>query len=650
MATLGAASSWRSAWRTAAALAAGQAPLHRQAAQHAQVQGRASRSRGYHHHSRAGYTDPFAALSRARGTAACAAVAVTLGYGYQYGFGVGGEGGGSAGGRSSIAWAAPAVAAASKEPPARSASGGSSASGTAASGAQASTGSGRRLYTRAEVAQHKTPATRIWVTHGNGVYDVTDFVKKHPGGDKILLAAGGAVDPFWVVYAQHKTEHTRKILESMRIGDLDPNDVAAAATAAAAVGDPYANDPPRHPALIPRSLKPFNAEPPAALLPDAYLTPNDLFFVRNHLPVPDVKAETYVLEIDPGGGRPLLKLSLHDLRTRFPRHTVTVALQCAGNRRADMDRVKAARGLSWGVAAMANAEWTGARLRDVLAAAGVDVDAVAAGSAPGARHVQFAGLDRDPASGVAYVASVPADLATAPGRDAILAYEMNGAPLPRDHGYPVRAIVPGIVGARQVKWVGRVALASGEADSLWQTKDYKLFPPFMDMDNVDFSAAPAMEDMPVQSAICEPADGAVLPFGTTEVVAKGFAWAGGGRAITQVHVSPDGGATWVGADITAQPPDESPSSTRSWGWTLWEARLPVNASTRALDLRVKATDIACNTQPEHAGPVWNYRGLANNAWHRCRVTLEGQESSSGVDSASATTRSGATGGDTAAVK
>jgi sulfite oxidase len=473
------------------------------------------------------------------------------------------------------------------------------------------------VYTRAQVAEHKSVAHGgVWVTFGDGVYDVTSFVAKHPGGDKILLAAGGAVDPYWVVYQQHATPATRAILESMRIGYLDPADVRASATAAAAVGDPYAADPPRHPALVAHALKPFNAETPAALLADAYLTPNELFFVRNHLPVPVVDEAAYMLEVDAGAGRPPLRLTLAQLKARFPRHTVTAALQCAGNRRNHMNRAKPSRGLAWDVGAMGNAEWAGARLSDVLAAAGADVGGLAAG---GQGHVQFIGLDRDPASGVAYAASVPADIATAPAREAILAYEMNGAPLPRDHGFPVRAVVPGVVGARQVKWVGRVAVAAAEADSLWQLKDYKAFAPGVDWDNVDFDAAPAIQDMPVQSAICEPRDGAMLPAGATAITAKGFAWAGGGRGIARVEVSPDGGSTWHAADIVARPPDATAGGTRSWGWTLWQAEVPVPAGAAALDLRVKATDTAYNCQPEGGAPIWNYRGLVHNAWHAVRV-------------------------------
>jgi len=127
----------------------------------------------------------------------------------------------------------------------------------------------------------------------DGVYDVTDFVDYHPGGDKILLAAGGAVDPFWALYAVHKKDEVLAILEEMRIGSLNPKEVAEQPDFA----DPYSRDPKRHPALVSCSEKPYNAETPPELLTDNFLTPNDIFFVRNHLPVPKVDMAEYRLVV-----------------------------------------------------------------------------------------------------------------------------------------------------------------------------------------------------------------------------------------------------------------------------------------------------------------------------------------------------------------
>ena len=134
------------------------------------------------------------------------------------------------------------------------------------------------------------------------------------------------------------------------------------------------------------------------------------------------------------------------------------------------------------------------------------------------------------------------------------------------------------------------------------------------------------------SSICEPLEGSILPADSSEITVKGIAWSGGGRGITRVDVSIDGGLTWHVADVTAQPDDTSPSNNRSWGWTLWRADISIppgllaacsagNASLPCLIVVAKAMDTACNTQPESPLPIWNYRGLVNNSWHRVTVRL-----------------------------
>ena len=126
------------------------------------------------------------------------------------------------------------------------------------------------------------------------MYDITEFVDSHPGGPaKISLAAGGALEPFWAMYAVHWTQEVLEILEQYRIGDLTQEEQHHAQD----IKDPYANDPERHPALKINTKKPFNGEVPTALLGDNLVTPKELFFVRNHLPVPDIDASKYKLEV-----------------------------------------------------------------------------------------------------------------------------------------------------------------------------------------------------------------------------------------------------------------------------------------------------------------------------------------------------------------
>uniref|UniRef100_A0A4W6F3D2 sulfite oxidase n=1 Tax=Lates calcarifer TaxID=8187 RepID=A0A4W6F3D2_LATCA len=342
------------------------------------------------------------------------------------------------------------------------------------------------VYSQEEVTKHRSLEDGVWVTYKGGVYDITKFVAMHPGGDKILLAAGGALEPFWALYAVHNQEHVLEILSEYKVGELSAEDQKK--QQALKSSDPYSSDPERHPVLRINNLKPFNAEPPPEILSDSYITPSAIFFKRNHLPVPRVDLASYRLHVEglPGGE---LTLSLEDLKTRFPKHTITATLQCAGNRRSEMNKVKQVKGLNWGIAAISNATWSGAKLRDVLLAAGYGPDV-----AKWARHVQFEGLDKD-VTGTTYGASIPLNKAVSEEGDVLLAYEMNGEELPADHGFPVRVVVPGTVGARNVKWLGKIIVSAEESSSHWQQNDYKGFSPGTDWDTVDFKSAPAIQEL-----------------------------------------------------------------------------------------------------------------------------------------------------------
>lgn len=382
--------------------------------------------------------------------------------------------------------------------------------------------------------------------------------------------------------------------------------------------DPYSSDPERHPALRVNSQKPFNAEPPPEILGDSFITPSALFFKRNHLPVPHVDPAAYQLRVE-GLPRPL-SLSLQELKSRFPRHTVTATMQCAGNRRSEMNAVKQVKGLNWGIAAISNATWSGARLRDVLLAAGCGPEA-----AGWARHVQFEGLDRD-ATGTTYGASIPFNKALSEVGDVLLAYEMNGETLPADHGFPVRVVVPGTVGARNVKWLGKIVVSAEESASHWQQNDYKGFSPGTDWDTVDFKSAPAIQELPVQSAITQPLDGTTVRCSDgEEVTVRGYAWSGGGREVVRVDVSLDGGQTWQVARLWGGEEEEerptAPPPGRAWAWKLWELQAPLPPGAQEVEIVCKAVDNGYNMQPDSVAPIWNLRGVLSNAWHRVRVKV-----------------------------
>nr|XP_016931800.1 sulfite oxidase, mitochondrial [Drosophila suzukii] len=462
-------------------------------------------------------------------------------------------------------------------------------------------------YKADQVEQHNCPEKGIWVTYGLGVYDVTDFAENHPGGDKILMAAGSAIDPFWAIYQQHNTLEVLELLEGFRIGNLEGELVASVDDE---LGSPWSQEPQRHALLKPASKRPFNAEPPIGLLAEQFYTPNELFYVRNHLPVPVISPEDYELEIE--GGEKKKTLSLEGIKD-LPKHSVTAAIMCGGNRRSEMTKVKAVKGLSWGAGAVGNAKWSGARLCDVLKQLGVQPDET--------KHVIFEGADLDPTSHP-YGASIPLAKALDPRGDVILAYEMNDEPLSRDHGFPIRVIVPGTVGARNVKWLTRIVVADRESDSHWQQNDYKGFSPSTDWDTVDFSKSDAIQAMPVTSAICTPQPGSRVKIDDDEghIAVRGYAWSGGGRKIVRVDLSNDEGLTWHVAELE----QEDIPDGRHYGWSLWTARLPVSEAQRkagGVEIWAKAVDSAYNVQPEKFEHIWNLRGVLANAYHKVKVKI-----------------------------
>ncbi|GAB1598553.1 sulfite oxidase-like [Argonauta hians] len=464
-------------------------------------------------------------------------------------------------------------------------------------------------YSKEEVAKHISKETRIWVTYKNGVYDVTDYIDSHPGGKKILLAAGKSIDPFWSLYAVHKNSEIFAILEGFRIGNII-SDVQDSQKLQAS-NDPYAKDPIRHPALIPSSLKPFNAEPPIELLTEKFVTPKEIFFVRNHLPVPQFDLKTYKLDVTIENSKKAISLSLKDLK-KFPKHEVISVVQCAGNRRSEMKEIKEVKGLNWKNAAIGNGKWGGVRLVDVLKHAGIDL------SNSTYKHIQFEGMDLDP-TGTPYGASIPMDLFRMIQDDIILAYEMNGEELTADHGYPLRVVIPGVVGARQVKWLKKIVLSSEESHSHWQRRDYKGFNSSIDWHNVDFDSAESIQQFPVQSVISNPSDGSYINEDEEEVEIQGYAWSGGGRGIIRVDVSVDGGKTWHNASLETA----KQSLYRTYSWTLWSASVEIPKDHKGkLDIVCKATDISYNTQPDTVEGIWNLRGVLSNAWHRIKVNVE----------------------------
>lgn len=355
--------------------------------------------------------------------------------------------------------------------------------------------------------------------------------------------------------------------------------------------------------FVVRQGDPFNAGPPLDRLVASETTPNGLFFVRNHGNVPSVDPAAYRLLVT-GQVNTELSLDLKAVQNNFKSVTVEATLQCAGNRRAEMAEHKPIPGeLAWGAEAISNARWTGVRLSDVLLAAGVS-------AAGGDLHVEFSGLDDVERHGQQFNfgGSIPVEKAF--NQEVVLAYQMNGEPLPPIHGFPLRVVVPGYIGARSVKWLREIRVRSGPSENYFQAKAYRLFAPEVNAENVVWEQGLMLGQMQLNSVICTPGADVRLPAGPVEV--RGYAVAGGARQVARVDVSVDGGRSWQPAELEGQ--------ARPWAWRLWRAAFILAPGRH--ELVVRAVDTGVNVQPADMQQVWNFKGYAANAWHRQTLMIE----------------------------
>merc|ERR1712048_261635 len=277
---------------------------------------------------------------------------------------------------------------------------------------------------------------------------------------------------------------------------------------------------------------------------ESWQTPYGRHFIRNHNAVPDIDPEEYLLTIC-GSGVDETNFSLEDLKTKFTKYDVTTVIQCNGNRREDYhyyDGETPAFGPPhWVAGAIGNATWSGARLRDVLQASGMDVDAISLRKQEppaNAGQVGLLGYDQDEV-GNQYSCSFPFDKAVDPFGDVIVAYEMNGHPIPRSHGYPVRCVVPGHAGARNCKFLQRVEISDTPNAGHGNWKQYAVHAPDVQVYKIaefenhksELMGDPAVQEMPVQSMITSPSPGDIISAaksGSATVKVKGIAWGGGG--------------------------------------------------------------------------------------------------------------------------
>jgi sulfite oxidase len=349
--------------------------------------------------------------------------------------------------------------------------------------------------------------------------------------------------------------------------------------------------------LVVRSENPYNAEPPLDKLVAAAVTPLEQFYVRNHGPTPKVDAAELRLRIE-GMIRKPVELALDELRGRFADEEVAATLTCAGNRRREMSEIRAVPGVQWDAGAIGHARWTGIALWRVLDMAELDA---------GAKHVWFEGLDpiqEKDGSVAPFGGSIPLERARDKRQPAILAHAMNGRPLAPEHGFPLRTVVPGYIGARSVKWLTKIVVSNRPSPNHYVAEAYKVV---ATDSKEELAKTEPIYDFPINAAICSPAAGAALPAGETTFRGYCLPPGDGKTTIAKVELSPDGGRTWLPARLEGEAAANC--------WQLWSAKVMLAAGDH--ELVVRATDSAGRVQPERC--EWNLKGYLFNAWHRCPV-------------------------------
>lgn len=322
------------------------------------------------------------------------------------------------------------------------------------------------------------------------------------------------------------------------------------------------------------TAQPENSETPLEEV-RGWVTPNRLFFVRNHFNPPQIDMATWRLTVEGCVERPTEWT--WDQLAGLPERSVFATVECAGNGRSFLK--PHVHGVQWGAGAIGHAEWTGVPLRVVLEKAGLRADAV---------EILFEGADTgteaDHSELMCFARSLPLKKALDP--NTLLATRMNGEALEPIHGFPIRLFVPGWYGVASVKWLRRIAAIDKPFRGYYQSHKYTVqrrTPAGME--------AVTVAEMAVKSEIVRPRAGETLGVGTTRVF--GVAWAGE-DAVARVDVSCDGGRSWNQAELLGP--------TAPYSWTLWEYLWEV-AEPGAYELRARATSANAKVQPEEHDPL-----------------------------------------------
>jgi DMSO/TMAO reductase YedYZ molybdopterin-dependent catalytic subunit len=323
---------------------------------------------------------------------------------------------------------------------------------------------------------------------------------------------------------------------------------------------------------IVRGEAPLNLEMPFEKLED-FLTPTESFYVRTHFPIPSIDRDAWWLHVE-GDVEDPFAINYEQL-LQLQSATVPVTLECAGNNRSFLDpKVK---GVQWGLGAVGTAGWTGVPLSILLDRAHAKTNG---------RHVVLEGADggmledpKSPPGQLKFARSIPVAKARA---DVLLAYKMNGRELPPEHGFPLRAIVPGWYAMASIKWLQRIIVTDQPFTGYYQTIDYAYW-----KRQKAIAELTPLTEMQVKAQIAKPAEGDVVP-ASSRVRVHGAAWTSNCE-ITKVELTTDGGATWTEARLLGE--------SKPNAWRLWEFDWQTPATPGKQTLIARATDSLGRTQP-----------------------------------------------------
>lgn len=468
-------------------------------------------------------------------------------------------------------------------------------------------------YSRKDIQQHYNKETRIWVAFEDGVYDITEFVGSHPGGEqKILMAAGGYVEPFWAMYSFHHEHKVKDILDKYRIGNLKESERFKKADLPDYSKQKKEKIEGRSTELIKHLGFPYCAETLEEKLIEHFYTPSELFFVRNHNAIPDkISLEDYHIELQLPGMEEGEELKLVDLIKEFSLQKKTTIIACAGNRRNQMViGDQKTKGIQWRSCAIGNGIWEGIALKDLLGKYGYNLN-----NCEGL-HLICEGNDAD-FQREHYSISIPLKAALEQGMFAI---KYNGENIPFDHGYPVRLVIPGFVGVRNVKWVKKIEISNHESQGHYQQRDYKIIKGDS-VDNIDMSTLKPVYTWEVNSSILQPLNNQNISKNQDFIELKGWAFGTNGTELHRVEFSLDDGKNWTEVENTRFDQNDD---GKVFGWTQWKHKLQLTEELKSKDqltIVVRAIDLLGNEQVPEVKDAWNFRGIMNNSYHRISLNL-----------------------------